>query len=114
MYKIILLPNFDKEITKLCKKYRSLKSEVINNLKNFDKRLHQNLGNNTYKLRITCKELNKGKNKSFRLIVLIIDAGNFLIPITIYFKGDKTNITQSQLNKCLARTNQEFNRLTAQ
>ncbi len=64
----------------------------------FNKNKCAHIGNNVYKLRVKRDDILKGKSKSFRLIIFIVEAENFLVPITIYFKGDSENITKKELN----------------
>ena len=67
----------------------------------FRKEQHVYLGNNVYKIRLKTPDIAKGKNKSFRLVVLIVEIGKFIIPLAIYFKGDQENISKKELNDYL-------------
>ncbi|MFH1192312.1 MAG: type II toxin-antitoxin system RelE/ParE family toxin [bacterium] len=102
-YKTIILPYFRKQLKHYIKKYRSLKGAVIKELGGFDKKKAAHIGNNVYKMRLKCDDITKGKSKSFRLIILIIEADNFLVPITLYFKGDSENISKKELNDHLEK-----------
>ena len=97
-YQTIILPAFRKELKPYIKKFRSLKDSIIDLLDNFNHAQHINLGNGIYKIRLKIKEIPKGKSKSFRLIVLIMEIEKYLVPITIYFKGDQEDITKKELN----------------
>ena len=101
MYRPIVLPHFRKQLKRHLKKYRDLKQAIFVVLENFDKRQADSLGANIYKIRFTTKSLARGKSKSFRLIVLIMEIEKYLIPITFYFKGDKTDITEKEINQHL-------------
>lgn len=98
MYQYLVAPHFKKQLKQLSKKYRNLKDEVILTLKSFEKIKEQSLGNNLYKIRVRSKDIKRGKNKSFRLIVYIVEVQNYIIPITIYYKGDKTGVTTKEIN----------------
>lgn len=98
MYKIIALPHFRKQLKKIAKKYRYLKQAIIKTLENFNKKQGAHIGKNVYKIRLKSKDISRGKSKSFRLIVLIIEVKKYLVPITIYFKGDKANISKKEIN----------------
>lgn len=98
MHNVILLPHFKKELKPLVKKYPSLKDSLITMLDGFDLAKEVHLGNDLYKIRLATKEIKKGKSKSFRLIVLSISIGDFLVPVTVYFKGDKENISAAEIN----------------
>ena len=88
---------FISQLKPLTKKYRHLKADLISVLIDFDKETSIALGNNLYKIRIKSSDIRKGKNKSFRLIVFVWQNKNTLVPIVIYFKGDKENISKRDL-----------------
>jgi mRNA-degrading endonuclease RelE of RelBE toxin-antitoxin system len=98
-YKIELTDNFKKEAKKLIKKYASLKSELLE----IGKQLEENplmgdfLGNDVYKIRISIASKNKGKSGGARIIsyVKIINETVFLL--SIYNKGDRDSITDSEI-----------------
>ena len=98
MYQIIISSHFRKQLKSYAKKYRHLKNEVITVLENFNKRQNVHLGNNVYKIRLKTKDIPKGKNKSFRLIILIIEIEKFIAPIVLYFKGNQENISKKEIN----------------
>ncbi|MCK5510587.1 type II toxin-antitoxin system RelE/ParE family toxin [Candidatus Parcubacteria bacterium] len=98
MYQIIISPCFRKQLKKYAKKYRCLKNEIILVLENFDKQLWTHIGNNAYKIRLKIKDIPKGKSKSFRLVILIIETEKFITPIVLYFKGDRENISKKEIN----------------
>lgn len=102
-YKTIILPYFRKQLKHYVKKYRSLKETVIGELGSFDKNNAVHVGNNVYKMRLNCSDIPKGKSKSFRLVIFIVETDNFLVPITIYFKGDSENISKKELNDHLEK-----------
>ncbi|MFH1657339.1 MAG: hypothetical protein ABH919_02630 [bacterium] len=97
MNNFYLSKHFLRQLKPLIKKYRRLKNDLISVLKNFDKETSIALGNNLYKIRIKNSNIRKGKNKSFRLIVFVWQNKNTLVPIVIYFKGDKENISKKEL-----------------
>lgn len=101
MLATIILPYFLKRAKSLLKKYPDLKETLMASLKNFYKRHADNLGHNIYKIRIASKSINKGKSKSLRLITLLLEVDNFIIPITIYYKGEQTTITTKEINSHL-------------
>ncbi|MBL7045111.1 MAG: hypothetical protein ISR98_00720 [Parcubacteria group bacterium] len=101
MYQYLILPHFKKQLKQLSKKYRSLKDEIILTLENFEKSKEQSLGNNVYKIRVKSKDINRGKNKSFRLFVHIIEVQDYVVPITIYYKGDRKDMNIKEINNHL-------------
>jgi len=98
MCQSIILPHFKKQLKRYTKKYRHLKEAVISILENFDKRQHIHLGRNVYKVRLKTKDIARGKSKSFRILVFVIEAEKYLVPICIYFKGDQEDITKKEIN----------------
>jgi mRNA-degrading endonuclease RelE of RelBE toxin-antitoxin system len=98
MHEYLILPHFKKQLKQLSKKYRHLKDEIIVTLEAFDKTQHQSLGNNLYKIRVKSKDIKRGKDKSFRLIVFIIEMQSYIVPITIYYKGDRKDISAKEVN----------------
>jgi len=98
MYQIIISSCFRKQLKSYAKKYRHLKNEVIAVLENFNKQQNVCLGNNVYKIRFKTKDIPKGKNKSFRLIILVIEIEKFIVPIVLYFKGNQDNISKKEIN----------------
>lgn len=101
MRNIILLPHFKRGLKPLLKKYPSLKDSLVAALEQFDQNQEVHLGNDLYKLRINAKEIKRGKSKSFRLIVLAINMNGLLVPITVYFKGERENISTAEINRHL-------------
>lgn len=101
MYRIVILPHFKRQAKPYTKKYRHLKDALVKALEQFRPEQHFALGNGVYKVRIQSKDIPKGKSKSFRLIVLLVEVNRLLVPITIYFKGDQATITKQELNEQL-------------
>lgn len=102
MYKFWIAPHFKSQLKPYVKKYRSLKNDLTDTLERFRKNQASPLGKNIYKLRLKCSEIKRGKSKSFRLIVFIMEMKKLLIPIAIYFKGDRTDISRKEINYHLA------------
>jgi len=98
MYQSIILPHFKRQLKRYNKKYRHLKEAVISTLEDFDKRQHTHLGSNVYKVRLHTKDIPRGKSKSFRLLVFVIETEKYLVPICVYFKGDQEDITKKEIN----------------
>lgn len=96
---IIITKYFKKQIKPQLKKHRGLINDVIIELKKFDKNTAINIGRNVYKTRLKSSNLNKGKRNAFRLIILLVEANDFLAPITIYFKGEKENISKKEITE---------------
>lgn len=97
MYSFKILNCFKKQLKSLVKKFPSLKSDVIAALHSFHKETSISLGNNNYKIRILSSDLKRGKSKSFRLILHVIEIENLLLPIALYYKGEKGNISKKRI-----------------
>jgi mRNA-degrading endonuclease RelE of RelBE toxin-antitoxin system len=102
---------FIKKLKPLVKKYPSLRSSISKELDNFVSKSAIDLGDEIYKLKIGTKDLPKGKNKSFRLIVYYLKMENVLLPLTIYFKSYKVNILDREIDKALEEVLFEFRNL---
>jgi len=98
MYQPIILPHFRRQLKQHAKKYRRLKEAVIDTLEHFEKTQHVHIGNNVYKARVRSKDIQKGKSKSFRLIIFLIEKENYIVPLTLYFKGDQEDVSKKEIN----------------
>ncbi|MBP6387417.1 MAG: type II toxin-antitoxin system RelE/ParE family toxin [Pseudarcicella sp.] len=102
-YNILLIPPFDRQLKKLCKKYPSLKEEYFELVKSLEQNPEQGtkLGNNCYKIRIAIASKGKGKSGGARIItnIVIEDANVYLL--TIYDKSEKESLTDKELNELL-------------
>jgi hypothetical protein len=99
MYKIYFPDCFKKQLKRLKKKFPSVKSDILNAFENFDIKTSIKLGHKLYKIRIKSSDSKSGKRGSFRVIVLLKRVKNLLIPIAIFHKSDKENLTQSEVEK---------------
>lgn len=98
MYRVVILPHFKRQAKPYTKKYRHLKNALIKALETFRPDQHAALGNGVYKVRVQSKDIPRGKSKSFRLIVLLVEVDQLLVPITLYFKGDQATISKKELS----------------
>jgi len=69
-FRIKAIPEFEKQLKKLAKKYPSIKSEFINLVKSLEENPKQGtpLLKNCYKIRIAIKSKGKGKSGGGRVI----------------------------------------------
>ena len=96
-YRTIILPHFKKQLKPLVKKYPSLKESFIETFDAFIPTNNISLGHNLYKIRLSPKELNKGKSKGLRCVVLCIEQDGYIVPVTIYSKSDKASVSVKEL-----------------
>ena len=99
MYEIVTTPSFEKSLDKLSKRFKKiyndlevLEEELIKN-----PNLGQSLGKNVYKIRLKNSDINKGKSKGYRVITYIIDDDKNIFLLEIYFKGDKSDINENEI-----------------
>ncbi len=98
MLQLVVLPYCKRQLKPLLKKYRDLKDSVIAALDTFDPEQHTHLGHGVYKIRVTTQGLRRGKSGAFRIILLLVEYDRLLVPITVYFKGDRQTLTKQELN----------------
>lgn len=99
---ILYTPNFEKEIKKLSKNYKSIKEDfkvVLNDLTQKN-RLGVSLGNNIFKLRMKISDKNKGKSSGARIITYY-KKDDIIYLLSIYDKSIKDNITKKKISEIL-------------
>ena len=97
MYRVYLADHFLRQLKRYVKKYRSLRDDLLLTLEHFHPETAQYLGAKLYKLRLRSRDLSKGKNKSFRLILFLVEMNNVVIPVTIYYKGDRSDVKEDEI-----------------
>ena len=107
-FEIIILNHFKSELKKYIKKYKDLKNDVICDLNKFDKNNSISLWNWIFKLRIKSSNLEKWKSGWFRLLILLLIEENYIVPLTIFSKWDKSSISQKEINYHLKKINSEL------
>lgn len=105
-YSIDTLPSFDKKVKKLAKKYKSLKSD----LRELVKELMQNptvgadLGNGVRKVRMAISDKRKGKSHGARVItyttIISVEEGIITL-LAIYDKAEQNTITEKEISLLL-------------
>lgn len=98
MYTPILLPHFRRQLKPLAKKHPGIEGSITGVVTFFAKDQGIHLGHDVYKLRLSPASFARGKSKSFRLMILLIEERKIAIPLTIYYKGDKQNVTKKEVN----------------
>jgi mRNA-degrading endonuclease RelE of RelBE toxin-antitoxin system len=102
-YKVRTIPTFDKQAKRLAKKYKSLKNDLSNLVKDLLDNPEQGvgLGQNCYKIRLSIKSKNKGKSGGARVIthIQIVDEEIFLL--SIFDKSEKENLEDNELDELL-------------
>ncbi len=85
-YSVLTIPQFEKDVKKLAKKFKSIKkdlSKLINNLKEQPTQ-GTSLGHGLYKIRLANSSIPTGKSGGFRVITYFIDEEENLYLLSIY------------------------------
>lgn len=98
-YKVKTIPNFDKALKHLAKKYVSLKLEYIALLDNLEVEPKQgiNLGNICYKIRVVIASKNKGKSGGATVITHILIRDKTVFLLDTFDKSEQENIDDKEL-----------------
>ena len=93
------IPNFDRELKKLAKKYPSLKKEVIElgNLLTDEPAKGAAIGKNCYKIRLSIKS----KSGGAKAITCVITVDERVLLLSVYDKSEKANIPDKLLAQLL-------------
>ena len=98
--------DFDKGLKKLAKKYPSIKSDILELVKNIEKelKLSDDLGNGFKKIRLNIKSKGKGSSGGGRIIsydILVKTNETEVIFALIYDKGEYSTVDLAILKKNL-------------
>ena len=88
---------FSKQLKKLEKKYPKIKDDFDNFKKDFNLGLWKNLWKDIYKFRIWNSSIPVWKRWWFRIILFFVVKKDKIIPLTIYSKTDRSNITFKEI-----------------
>ena len=97
-YKIKTIPQFEKNVKRLKKRFPKIK----NDLTTFVKELYENptmgtcLGDNIYKIRVANSSVPTGKSGGFRVITYYVE-DEVLYLVNMYSKSSKENILKEKL-----------------
>ena len=100
-FKVYYTPEFEKQLKRLLKKYKSLGKD----LSALVKRLEENpttgtpLGNNCYKIRLAISSKGKGKSGGARVITCVIISHSEVYLADIYDKSEQENISDKRLKE---------------
>jgi mRNA-degrading endonuclease RelE of RelBE toxin-antitoxin system len=107
-YEIIPLPEFERQVKRLRKKYRYLKEDLttlrlvlLANPKAGE--AIPGLHNKVYKLRLASSDIERGKSGGFRVIYYFIHSDRNIYLLTIYPKSEKENVQAKEIAKLLKR-----------
>lgn len=98
-YKVFYTPDFETHFKKLCKKYKSLPSDLAGLVEKLKKNPFTgiSLGSNCYKIRLAIKSKGKGKSGGARIITFVVIREQEIYLITIYDKSKRASVSQKEL-----------------
>jgi mRNA-degrading endonuclease RelE of RelBE toxin-antitoxin system len=102
-YKISFTPDFERHFKKLCKKYKSLPSDLANLVTDLrtNPETGTPLGHNLFKIRLKVSSKGKGKSGGARVITFVVHHDRDIFLVAIYDKSEIENLTKSQLKVLL-------------
>ncbi|GAP71266.1 hypothetical protein SAMD00024442_1_86 [Candidatus Symbiothrix dinenymphae] len=106
-YSVVTIPNFDKELKRLARKYPSLRIEIASLVEKLEKNPFEgtDLGNNVRKIRLSIQSKGTGKRGGARLITYIKIVEETLYLLSIYNKGAQDTITAKEITKLISDVN---------
>lgn len=93
-FKVKTVPNFEREVKKIFKKHRGIKSDLlklINDLE-INPELGIHLGQNIYKIRLSISGSNKGKSGGARVITYVVVVEKMVYLAEIYLKSNHSTV----------------------
>jgi len=100
-YKIKALADFEKELKRLSKKYKSLGLDITNliTILRENPTLGTPIGKNLYKLRLAISSKNQGKSGGARLITCFQVIEETVYLVYIYDKSEINNISEKKIKE---------------
>jgi len=97
-YEVRVVDEFKKDVKKLLKKYRSIKTDILDLIEKLeeDYTIGINLGSNLYKIRVKNSDIG-GKSGGYRVIYYIRLTNDRIYLLTIFSKTQKENIDVKSL-----------------
>lgn len=115
-YKVVLTPEFEKEFSKLQKKFPKMDDDFENFLNEIELEgdlgdpipgVHLNDGNKVFKKRMKNTSARQGKSGGFRIINYLVTSDNKVYLLDIYSKNDKEDIPKRKI-LALVKKNKHF------
>jgi len=93
-YSVKTTPHFDKEVKKIAKKHKGIKSDLTKLIDDLEKNpsMGTDLGQNVYKIRLAISGTNKGKSGGARVITYVIVVIETVFLAEIYLKSEHDTI----------------------
>lgn len=102
-YSILPTYRFEKELKRLARKFPSLKNEYAVLIAAISENPETGtfIGNSCYKIRLAISSKGKGKRGGARVITHLYVATETIYLLTIYDKGEKTDLKPNELNEII-------------
>jgi mRNA-degrading endonuclease RelE of RelBE toxin-antitoxin system len=102
-YKVKTIDVFEKQANRLIKKYKSLKTELLQLVQELKENPEKGtaIGKNCFKIKIAISSKGKGKSGGARIITHVLVTEESVYLLTIYDKSEKENLTNKELEELL-------------
>lgn len=106
-YKVETSLNFDREVKRLSKKYRSIKVDIslLGESLEINPRQGTPIGKDCFKIRLAIKSKGKGKSGGARVITCVVAVQETVVLLSIYDKAEQADISEEQLIHLLSDLN---------
>jgi hypothetical protein len=108
MPRVLVLPYFQKQFKKFRKRLPRAAQDICHALEFFSRPRGVYLGKSAFKIRVRARDIGKGTRGGFRVIVLFLEIEHLVIPMTLYLKSEKENISDEELNKHVTHIRDEI------
>lgn len=107
-YEVFLTHTFQKSLKILKKKYHHIKDDIIGVIRELES--DATVGDpvpgwnrEIWKIRAASSDIKKGKSGAFRIIYFLKENDNKVYLLTVYFKGDKEDISPVDIENLLKK-----------
>jgi mRNA-degrading endonuclease RelE of RelBE toxin-antitoxin system len=93
-YSVKTIPHFDKEVKRIAKKHKQIKSDLARLIDDLEKNplMGSDLGQNIYKIRLSISGTNKGKSGGARVITYVVVVSEIVYLSDIYLKNEHDTV----------------------
>ncbi len=100
-YSILYTPDFEKQLKRLAKKYRSLPNDLAVLIKELEEnpKMGIPLGENCFKIRLAISSKGKGKSGGARIITCVFVADEEIYLAAIYDKSEQESLSDSEIRQ---------------
>lgn len=102
--RIIKTQYFLRQCKKYAKKYKRIEKDIDDMMAHFDRESDVSLGASIYKKRRRCTDTNSGSSWWRRTIVYYMNDADTLVPLLIYHKTEKENVSLDDIRQALRAT----------